>query len=575
MELESLLRILRDEVQMLDDERRRLEAGEDAAPPVPHTRALDARGDRLGAPLWQLIEFRDHVDAACCAGLEAALEAAGLLDAWVAPDGQLQCLDGSVLHDAQALPRPVQQASLADWLEPASVADAPVNAEVVAQVLAGVACGQHEPAGAEAWVAPDGRFRFGALAGAWSKSAGVYIGFAARAAARARRLAEIAEQLAHLAGKRMDLQTQLDVRTAAEREAAEEWRNAPSDEALRKAHLAAAASARDFRIARERLAAAEAQYRETEQALHNARQVLAEAAVDLRLPQVIGALRDIEIAVGRFDDAQQSLARAAYELRLTIPELRRQQAREAEASDDRQQRHQRLAACRTEAEEAAARWAILRESVGAKVEELRKRLAEAEHTVVVCQHAVDTAVVALRDTGEARAVAAEQASTAEAGLAQRAEARGQAVGRLQRFAATGLLSAALPAMELPDLQSVWTIDPALTVARRTEQLLAHLNDGDEVWGRLQRQISEDLTELQRGLTALGHQTHAEPSDYGLIVHVVYQNRPERPDQLVGRLEEIAQRQELLSAKEREVLENHLQAEIATRCNGYCRRLNDR
>jgi uncharacterized protein YPO0396 len=37
-----------------------------------------------------------------------------------------------------------------------------------------------------------------------------------------------------------------------------------------------------------------------------------------------------------------------------------------------------------------------------------------------------------------------------------------------------------------------------------------------------------------------------------------------PDQLVGRLvEEIAQRQELLSAKEREVLENHLQAEIAT------------
>ena len=562
--LEGLLRTLRDEEQELDDERRRLEAGEDAAPPVPHTRAPDARNDRPGAPLWQLIDFRDHLDAACRSGLEAALEAAGLLDAWVAPDGQLQCPDGSVLHDVQALPRPAQHASLGDWLESASVADTPVGADVVAHVLAGIACGEHEPANAEAWVAPDGRFRFGALAGAWSKPAAVYIGFAARAAARACRLAEIAERLVELAAACIDLQSRLDDHAAAEHEATAEWRNAPSDEALRKAHLAAAAGAREFQVARERLATAETQFRKAEQALHIARQALEEAAADLRLPQVINGLREIETTLGRLDEAQQLLARAAYELRLAIPELRRQEAREAAASEDRQQRHQQLAVCRIEAEEANARWNVLRELVGAQVEELRKRLAEAEHAVVACQHAVDTAVVTLRTTGEARAVAAEQASTAEATLAQRSEARGQAVGSLHRFVATGLLAAALPAIELPDMQSVWTIDPALTVARRAEQLLVHLNDGDEVWVRLQRQVSEDLQELQRGLAALGHQTHAELSDFGLIVYVVYQNRPERPDQLVGRLvEEIAARQELLSAKEREVLENHLQAEIAT------------
>ncbi|MER8481358.1 SbcC/MukB-like Walker B domain-containing protein [Mesorhizobium sp. M1322] len=45
--------------------------------------------------------------------------------------------------------------------------------------------------------------------------------------------------------------------------------------------------------------------------------------------------------------------------------------------------------------------------------------------------------------------------------------------------------------------------------------------------------------------------------------IVYQNRRERPDRLANRLaEEIAQRGELLSANERAVLENHLQAEIA-------------
>ena len=55
----------------------------------------------------------------------------------------------------------------------------------------------------------------------------------------------------------------------------------------------------------------------------------------------------------------------------------------------------------------------------------------------------------------------------------------------------------------------------------------------------------------------------QTADYGLVVTIVYQNRPERPDRLTIKLDaEIAQRRELLTAREREVLENHLQAEIA-------------
>ena len=81
---------------------------------------------------------------------------------------------------------------------------------------------------------------------------------------------------------------------------------------------------------------------------------------------------------------------------------------------------------------------------------------------------------------------------------------------------------------------------------------------------MQSQISQDYTELGRGLAALSHQAQAETNDYGLVVSIVYQNRPERPDQLGARLDgEIAQRRELLTAGERKVLENHLQAEIAS------------
>jgi uncharacterized protein (TIGR02680 family) len=81
--------------------------------------------------------------------------------------------------------------------------------------------------------------------------------------------------------------------------------------------------------------------------------------------------------------------------------------------------------------------------------------------------------------------------------------------------------------------------------------------------RIQNDISRDFTTLTQAMSAQGHQAQAETSDYGLIVQIVYQNRPERPDVLERRLEtEIAQRKEILTARERTVLENHLQAEVA-------------
>jgi len=69
--------------------------------------------------------------------------------------------------------------------------------------------------------------------------------------------------------------------------------------------------------------------------------------------------------------------------------------------------------------------------------------------------------------------------------------------------------------------------------------------------------------LLTALTALGHQGQAEPSDYGMIVTIVYQNRLQRPDVIEAAVRgEIVQRHELLTARETEVLENHLQAEVA-------------
>ena len=548
----------------LEDERERLNTGVDPPPPLPHTRAPDTRVGRTGAPLWQLVDFREGIAAQQRAGLEAALEGAGLLDAWVSPDGHLQAGDGGVpLLDTQLVERRQGSPSLAGYLQAAAPADGVVPAGTIDRILAAIACGEDDDAGSEAWVAPDGRFRLGVLSGAWAKPVAVHVGYAARTAARARRLAEIAGQLAQLADELSAVDAATEQLARDQARAEHEWRTSPADERLRNAHLAAAACARDTQRAREWLAEADERCRETRLALEAVSAQLAADAADLGLPLAPHALAAIETALEDYRDTQVLLAQAAHELRLALAELRRQQIRESEMREDLDKRQAALAAARIEAEEAFARFEVLRQTVGARVEELQAQLARARLAVLHAQNVLKGANTALRQAGEARAIANEQATTANMILQDRSEARAKAVSRFQQFSTTGLLLAALPQIELPDIGAAWTIDPALTLARRAEQALADLKDDDEAWARVQRQVAEELTELQRALSALGHQAPAETSDWGLVVHVVYQNRPERPDRLRARLaQEIAERGELLTAKEREVLENHLQAEVA-------------
>ena len=562
--LDGRRRELEAERTALVEERNRLEGGEDAGPPVPQTRDAGVRAARAGAPLWQLVDFRRSVSDGERAGLEAALEVSGLLDAWVSPDGRLEAdADGKPVLDVQALERGQCRASLAGWLEAAVPAGCPVPAAVVTAVLAGIACAADDPGDCEAWIASDGRFRLGALAGAWAKPEAVYVGFAARAAARARRLAAIAGRLTQVAEELATLQSETDRLERDDRQATEEWRLAPADEALRQAHLVAAARAHDALVARERLAEADARYNEAEHALKGARQQLAADAADLNLPAAADALPAVEDALDGYLDAQSRLCHAASDLRHALPELERQRERAQEGLDDLERCHERCTSATIEAEEADARLTALRETVGAKVDELMHQLTAARTGVDAGERKLKEANDELRDRGEARAVAKEKTDTASALFEQRSTERADAVARFQRFASTGLLLAAWPEAPLPDMAGGWTIDPALTLARRTEQALSDIKHDDEAWARVQKEVAGDFTELQRALSARGHQAQAEASDWGLVVHVLYRNRPERPDRLALRLaEEIAERNELLTAKEREILENHLQAEIA-------------
>lgn len=562
--LETRREAVDQESTILSVERSQLEAGVDKMPPVPYTRKSDTRKVRPGLPFWQAVNFQDHVGGERRAGLEAALEASGLLDAWISPDGRLQTEDGSPIHDTQLVGRQESSISLAHWLRAEVPEDGGTPATVVERILASIACADEDIADSEAWIAPDGRFRLGLLVGALSKPTAEFIGFEARIHARRNRLAEIEGRMKELGDELSAIENHAEQLARDEQQAAREWDGAPLDDVLQAAHIAAAAAARDVESAREKLAEADARLREAEQLLADLQRQLSADAADLRLPTSASQLDDIETALNHYYEMQLQLQHAIRALRLAVPDFERRRSHVQDSRNDLARQEEQRAWARSEAEEATARFTVLRDTLGAKVDELLRRLADARGAVEARSMEVKRLNEALHKAGESRAIATAHAAAANDTWQERSDARARAVARLQEFVASGLLLSAWPAAEPPDMSIPWTIDPALNLARRAENALSDIKDDDESWGRIQRLVTEDFGQLQQSLTALNQRAQAEASDWGFIVHIIYQNRPERPDRLSARLSvEISQRSELLTAKERAILENHLQAEIAS------------
>jgi uncharacterized protein (TIGR02680 family) len=219
---------------------------------------------------------------------------------------------------------------------------------------------------------------------------------------------------------------------------------------------------------------------------------------------------------------------------------------------------------RREAGAARARHATLADTVGAAVSELQERLEETARLLRRLtgeSKRLGDQRLALRDrVGEARGRAEELDGQLAEALRQRTEA----TAGFQRFAATGLLSAALPDLDLPALDTPWAPDPTVRLTRRVEAALADVDMDDAAWERNQRGIANHLADLTDVLSRYGHTAVGEHSDDGVIVTVVFQGARCPPGLLSASLaEEVGERERILAAREREVIENHLVNEVAS------------
>ena len=498
--IEAVRAALAAEREPLALEQSRLEAHEDPVPDRLPVRAANRAG-RAGAPLWRLVDFAAHLDDGRRAGLEAALAGAGLLDAWVMPDGSVLDADDALLvpGEAPALAR----TTLAAALTP--VADAAVPTALIADVLASVAL--HDTlAGTSADAQPaavayDGGFALGPLRGRHSADAARFIGAAARAANRKRRLAEVAALLAELDGRDRDLAAQAAGAEAALHQLADELRRLPADTDAVRAHERLRRALAEERRAAEQTASEQQAMIATAREQERCRAVAVQHAREHSLP-------DPEDAPG-FDAVREALSdyRGLCREALGAERVRRDFDAQAAAAVRQAEQFAVALAAATErrqdaAQEQSARAAAHREAaeaVGASVEALRARLAELERAAAEAERGMRALQSEREEAAAAEARAGSEADYAHEEVALAESAVGCAIAALARLGGLGVWGLALgdAAPEDHERAEQWSLERTLTALRAISREALATRRG---WQTLMGDVETEADELRHSLS---------------------------------------------------------------------------
>ncbi len=558
-ELSGVITRLTDEHVRVTADRDRLTiersdiAGERDDAPAPPTTLRRDRADAVGAPLWQLVDFRPDVSDDMRAGVEVALHAAGLLDAWLSDHAN----DHGAL-DAYLLAAPVDPSAptLARYL----VADLPVECTVSAATVNGILASIRVD-GLGASVSTDGSFALGPLVGRSARPTADYIGATARANRRARRIGDLDlaiddcdHRMAELSNLCMHHETELaDIERSIE--------DLPSSAALEQAVRGVDAAAAHVETRR-----ADARRRDHDAAEASTRRT--SAADTLRREAAHRDLPSDRVLLGQFEEALRGFERAAEDFARYRSTERSERSRAAELAMDAAERGaeaDRLTGDVTERQaeqhRLSAQLATLEDIYGAAASEVVATLARVEVDLKRSINAVEAERQQRESAGGAliRAEAQIELAAAEAERAERdlaaALERIHVVRRPELRAALGLA----------DTRDLDAYVDALDTA------CAGVVASDE---RRQATKTAVRTAFQRLETSLGPRYHASLDDDDDVDLAMVGDDDGRAS-IAGFTERITKRrneqQLLLTAQERQVLEDTL---IDTLCRELYHRLRD-
>lgn len=529
------------QAEEVEEERRRVAEWPVPTPDRLSTRPADRDG-RPGAPLFACCDFADNLGHEERAGLEAALEAAGMLDAWVG------LVDDGFDAWVHAGP-PVDGPSLADVLVPTPPPESGLGNDDVAAVLRGVAL-----ADVGIGLSTDGRFVLGPLAGRFGKPGAEFVGAGAREQRRLRLLAELDERLHALRAELSRVDGEL------ERLAADEQRMAAASDSLPSAaELVAAREAFLQAVARcEQAEATAARARaEADAADGAARDAAARhqtEAADRRLPTTEDGLAQAEHAVHAFE--QQ-----ASELVAGMAELDRRRAAAGETDTVLQRERSDRDGMRREHEEKARRHAGL----SARVETLRAQLGPDAGAPLREQQAIDAEQHRLAEEETALGDAAEEAAEELGRARTQQEATQQRVE--ERRAAMSQATARVDALRAADLWAVVVgadVEVPSDPQRLAQQVDAATVDVDAAAdaNALQNQLERAFRAL---LDEIGREYQASLGYVDGIgrVDVTSEAGTFAITWLAQELAaHVARQRELLSERDRAIFERHLLSRVA-------------
>jgi uncharacterized protein (TIGR02680 family) len=537
------------------DERALIAAEHDDSPPPSPTRPA-SRENRAGAPLWRLVRFADGTPETEAAGIEAALHAAGLLDAWLHPTAD----DGE--QDAYLRSGEQTGATLADLLVPEDQDLVP--AERITGVLRGIALGDIT---GMSGVTGDGRWAQGSGAGRFAKDRCEYIGATARAARRAARIAACDRRIAALDQEigevEADRESRRELLGAVDRAGAA----LPPRTAITQAERDLDRAATLLRVRRE--AALEAAGRldaaVAGQAAASAK--LRRAGADRSLP--VERLDATAAALDRFDRLGVELRHAhdgADGAGTLAGEAAERHAEAEERSEAAGQAARTAHARHTEKDEELR---TLSAAIGAEATRVLAEVAETEDAVTSAEQALEQARAAHSTALQNRAGAVARVEVGEQSVGEAiTEARREAV-RLRPYAQSDLLGLMRcpPHLRWPATDTAEDgLDPAVMALH--EAILAATRELSPTETSLKQsatRLTGALTDLQAQLPAAGLDHRPEwDTDEGVIVVRVADEQGLTPvahfaERIAG---ERRDQEQLLTDAEQRVFEDALLGQLA-------------
>ncbi|GAA1971749.1 TIGR02680 family protein [Amycolatopsis minnesotensis] len=553
------------ELAVLREKHKNIASEKDEAP-EPFAARTASRVDRPGAPLWRLVRFTDEVTHERAAAIEAALEAANLLDAWL--DEESATLES----DARLVPLPVERRpsgpTLADVLKPEE--NVAVGAELITAVLSSVALGTIDPVPSAPTISAEGGFAQGIQVGAHHKPDAEYIGVTARQRRRETRLAEIGAQietteetLAGLENALAEVRSWLELVDTARAEL-------PSVGDILRALERQTAAAAELRVRRGTLDDARLELDQAVAAVADCDRRLAKVASERSLPaetvdqvaaavdrfresaaELTAARRDERTVSGQVDVAGRLLAEAEVSAKTTADDAEEAESRHAEQAE----------VLRT-----------LHESVGADVQAVldevtktRRLVGELNGKQGIARKAHTKAVeVAALAEGEVKtASAAAQSAIAET----RTDAR-----RLEPYARRELLDLlkvppgpAWPASDEAWLDESVLPEGVLALLEGIHAVGADLRPSESSLKSSKTRVSSALDELQTELARAGHDYHPEWESDGdvIVVRVADEQGFASIGDFARRINAARRDQELLlTDSERRILEDALLGRLA-------------